>query len=200
MLTLPDVIIPLLQPFKVMFQARTWSKAQVLLIGAILATRKRTVTSALRVMGLSDDTSFARYHHVLNRAGWSPLRMAHCLLLLLIQHLDHGDGPLVFGIDETLERRRGRRIKAKGIYRDGVRSSASHFVKASGPALGEPDVAGAHTLGTSDMGAACADCPGALGAILPGDGSDSQKAHRLGASDDRPAPSLAASPHPGHRS
>ena len=75
MLTLPDVIIPLLQPFKVMFQARTWSKAQVLLIGAILATRKRTVTSALRVMGLSDDTSFARYHHVLNRAGWSPLRM-----------------------------------------------------------------------------------------------------------------------------
>ena len=132
MLTLPDVIIPLLQPFKVMFQARTWSKAQVLLIGAILATRKRTVTSALRVMGLSDDTSFARYHHVLNRAGWSPLRMAHCLLLLLIQHLDHCDGPLVFGIDETLERRRRRRIKAKGIYRDGVRSSASHFVKASG--------------------------------------------------------------------
>ncbi len=132
MLTLPDVIIPLHQPFKVMFQARTWSKAQVLLIGAILATRKRTVTSALRVMGLSDDTSFARYHHVLNRAGWSPLRMAHCLLLLLVQHLDHSDGPLVFGIDETLERRRGRRIKAKGIYRDGVRSSASHFVKASG--------------------------------------------------------------------
>lgn len=132
MLTLPDAIISLLNPFAPMFQARTWSKAQVLLIGAILATRKRTVTSALRVMGLSDDTSFARYHHVLNRAGWSPLRLAHCLLLLLIQHFDHGDGPLVFGIDETLERRRGRRIKAKGIYRDAVRSSASHFVKASG--------------------------------------------------------------------
>ena len=132
MLTLPDAIISLLNPFAPMFQARTWSKAQVLLIVAILATRKRTVTSALRVMGLSDDTSFARYHHVLNRAGWSPLRLAHCLLLLLIQHFDHGDGPLVFGIDETLERRRGRRIKAKGIYRDAVRSSASHFVKASG--------------------------------------------------------------------
>ena len=135
MLTLPDAIISLLNPFAPfapMFQARTWSKAQVLLIAAILATRKRTVTSALRVMGLSDDTSFARYHHVLNRAGWSPLRLVHCLLLLLIEHFDHGDGPLVFGIDETLERRRGRRIKAKGIYRDAVRSSASHFVKASG--------------------------------------------------------------------
>ena len=129
---LPDAIIPLLNPFAPMFQARTWSKAQVLLIGAILATRKRTVTSALRVMGLSDDTSFARYHHVLNRAGWSPLQLSRVLLSLLVQYLDGGDGPLVFGIDETLERRRGRRIKAKGIYRDAVRSSASHFVKASG--------------------------------------------------------------------
>ena len=54
------------------------------------------------------------------------------LLWLLIRYLDRGDAPLVFGIDETLERRRGKKIKAKGIYRDGVRSSANHFVKASG--------------------------------------------------------------------
>ena len=58
--------------------------------------------------------------------------MSRVLLSLLVQHLDGGDGPLVFGIDETLERRRGSRIKAKGIYRDAVRSSGSHFVKASG--------------------------------------------------------------------
>ena len=41
-------------------------------------------------------------------------------------------GPLVLGIDDTLERRRGDKIAAKGIYRDPVRSSDSHFVKASG--------------------------------------------------------------------
>ena len=132
MLTLPDAIISILKPFAPMFQAKTWTKAHVLLVGTVLATRKRTVTSALRIMGLSDDTSFARYHHVLNRAVWSPLKVDRVLLRLLIQHLDHGDGPLVFGIDETLERRRGKQIKAKGIYRDAVRSSASHFVKASG--------------------------------------------------------------------
>ncbi len=97
---LPDAIISILNPFAPMFQARTWTKAQVLLVGTVLATRKRTVTSALRIMGLSDDTSFARYHHVLNRAGWSPLKVGRVLLHLLIQHLDHGDGPLVFGIDE----------------------------------------------------------------------------------------------------
>ena len=132
MLTLPDAIIPILTPFSMLFQHRTWMKAQVLLVGAILSPGKRTVTSALRVMGLSDDRSFARFHHVLNRAEWSPLQLGRVLLWLLIRYLDQGDGPLVFGIDETLERRRGTQIKAKGIYRDAVRSSGSHFVKASG--------------------------------------------------------------------
>ncbi len=52
--------------------------------------------------------------------------------MLLLQHLDRGDGPLVFGIDETLERRRGAKIKGRGIYRDAVRSSRQQLVKASG--------------------------------------------------------------------
>ncbi|MCH8061202.1 MAG: transposase [Chloroflexi bacterium] len=132
MLTLPVAIITLLEPFSVLFDARTWRKAQILLVGAVLAPGKRTVTSALRVMGLSKETSFAVYHHVLNRAVWSSLKVSRVLLSLLIGHLGTGDGPLVFGIDETLERRRGQRIRTKGIYRDAVRSSAGHFVKASG--------------------------------------------------------------------
>ena len=107
-------------------------KAQILLVGAILAPGQRTVASALRVMGLSDDRSYARYHQVLNRAVWSPRQAARILLGLLILHLDQGDGPLIFGIDETLERRRGPKIKSLGIYRDAVRSSRSQVVKASG--------------------------------------------------------------------
>ena len=83
-------------------------------------------------MGLSDDRNYARYHQVLNRAVWSPRQAARILLGLLIPHLDQGDGPLIFGIDETLERRRGPKIESLGIYRDGVRSSRSQVVKASG--------------------------------------------------------------------
>ena len=83
-------------------------------------------------MGRSDQDDFARYHGVLNRAVWSPRAAARILLLLLLQHLDHGEGPLIFGIDETLERRRGARISARGIYRDAVRSSRHQLVKASG--------------------------------------------------------------------
>lgn len=75
MLTLPEAIISILAPFATLFQSRTWIKAQVLLVGAVLSPGKRTVTSALRVMGLSDDKSFARYHQVLNRAAWSPLQL-----------------------------------------------------------------------------------------------------------------------------
>ncbi len=68
---------------------------------------------------------------MLSRAVWSPLRASAVLLRLLLGTLAPASGPLLFGIDETLERRRGKRIAAKGIYRDAVRSSQSHFVKAS---------------------------------------------------------------------
>ena len=104
----------------------------MLLVGAILTPGQRTVAAALRVMGRSDQRDYARYHEVLNRAVWSSRQAARILLVLLLQHLDHGDGPLVFGIDETLERRRGAKIKSLGIYRDAVRSSRSQLVKASG--------------------------------------------------------------------
>lgn len=133
MLILPEPIMTLLQPFRPIFRQSTWLKAHILLVGAILATGKRTVTASLRVMGLSDESHFANYHQVLNRAAWSPLRASELLLALLMKYLDQDEGsPLVFGIDETIERRWGAKISKRGIYRDGVRSSKSHFVKTSG--------------------------------------------------------------------
>jgi hypothetical protein len=118
--------------FRPLFRQPTWRKAQVLLVGAILTTGQRTVTAALRVMGLSDETDFAKYHQVLNRAVWSPRQASEILLRLLLNSLDQGLKPLVFGLDETIERRWGPKIRARGIYRDPVRSSRSHFVKSSG--------------------------------------------------------------------
>ena len=113
------------------YEMSTWYKIEVLVAGAILATGQRTVSAALRVMGLSQERNYAKYHQVLSRAVWSGLEVAAILLRLLLKTFDSG-GVLVFGIDETIERRRGENIAAKGIYRDPVRSSKSHFVKASG--------------------------------------------------------------------
>jgi hypothetical protein len=131
MLTLPKDYCALISTFAYIFSQRVWLQVQVLLVGAILAPGKRTVTSVLRVMGLSDEVHFQNYHRVLNRAVWSSLEVSRVLLMLLINTFVP-TGPIVMGIDDTIERRRGAKIKAKGIYRDPVRSSQSHFVKASG--------------------------------------------------------------------
>ena len=131
MLTLPAELWPLIVEFAPLFSKPIWEHAQVLLVGAILAPGKRTVTACLRVMGLSQEKGFVNYHRVLNRAHWSPLAASYILLRLLVTCFVPA-GELVFGLDDTIERRRGATITAKGIYRDPVRSSHSHLVKASG--------------------------------------------------------------------
>jgi len=40
--------------------------------------------------------------------------------------------PIVLGADDTVERRSGRRIKAKGCYRDAVRSTKKHVIRCFG--------------------------------------------------------------------
>jgi hypothetical protein len=124
-------MIRVLVPFAPLFSESVWGHAQVLIVGAILAPGKRTVASVLRAVGLDNERRFCRYHRVLSRAKWSTQKASRILLGLLVEAFVP-EGPLVVGIDETLERRRGKKIAAKGIYRDPVRSSREHFVKTSG--------------------------------------------------------------------
>ena len=105
---------------------------QILAIGAILTPGKRTVTAVLRTMGQHNDEQFQNYHRVLNRAKWSGLVVSQILLGLLVAAFGAIGVPLVMGVDETLERRKGNRIKAKGIFRDPVRSSRKHAVYSYG--------------------------------------------------------------------
>ena len=130
--TLPAVIVTLLLPFEHLFDPRTWRKAQLLAVGAILSPGKRTVSSALNILGIGQHGDFAVYHHVLNRAQWSPLQLSRALLLLVAGRLGSSTEPLVFGIDETVERRWGRKIAAKGRYRDPVRSKDDQVVMTPG--------------------------------------------------------------------
>ncbi|NTV99995.1 MAG: transposase [Oscillochloris sp.] len=132
MCNLPRAIIQVLRQFELLFSERVWEWAKILLVGAILAPGKRTVTAVLRVMGLSDDAQFQNYHRVLNRAVWSPRALSQVLLRQLLSAFVPPDAPIVLGLDDHIERRRGAKIKARGIYRDAVRSSKSFFVKTSG--------------------------------------------------------------------
>jgi DDE superfamily endonuclease len=127
----PADIVALLSPFAPLFSRRVWRHVPLLVIGAILAPGRRMVSTVLRTVGLSQDRTFQTYHRVLNRAIWSSLKVSRMLLHLLVLAFAPS-GPIVLGIDETIERRRGAKIAAAGIYRDPVRSSHSYFVKVNG--------------------------------------------------------------------
>jgi hypothetical protein len=115
-----------------LFTRPTWSNVLVLLAGVVLAPGRRTVTTALRILGRDHDPDFCTFHRILNRAAWSSRAAAGQLLILLIKVFVPAGAPVVIGLDDTIERRWGPKISARGIYRDPVRSSKGHFVKASG--------------------------------------------------------------------
>ena len=131
MLSLPIAFRSAIGVFAPVFSRPVWQHVKGLLTGAVLAPGKRTVTAILQIMGRSAVPDFQTYHRVLNRAVWSPLTASRLLLRLVVAvFMPHG--VLVFGLDDTIERRRGEQITATGIYRHPVRSSHAHFVKVSG--------------------------------------------------------------------
>src|SRR3954465_9086284 len=153
-----------MQPFAASFTNAVWRHVLILVAGVVLAPGRRTVTGALRAMGLDQGAGFAVYHRVLSLGRWSSRAVAHRLLLLLVAALVP-EGPVVIGLDDTIERRWGAKIKARGIYRDPVRSSHGHswplmathghswpLRQSQRPALAVRDAAGSHTLGRLRVG------------------------------------------------
>ena len=128
---MPYELLNFVIAFAPLFSKPVFARVKVLVTGAILSPVSRTVTNALRVMGLSQEKHFENYHRVLNRDQWSSLKGSQILLNLLVKTFGLF-GEIVIGFDDTIERRWGEKIKARGIYRDAVRSSKSFFVKTSG--------------------------------------------------------------------
>jgi len=131
MITLPIEIMAVLEVFAPVFSERIWDWVQVLVAGAILSPRQRTVTSALRAVGLHEDKQFQNYHRVLNRAKWSSLEVSGILFGMLVRVFVR-DKVLVLASDETLERRRGAKIPHLGSFRDAARSTKGNKVKSFG--------------------------------------------------------------------
>jgi len=131
MLSLPSAFPRAIGVFAPVFSRPVWQHVNVLMAGAVLAPGKRTVTAILRMMGRSAAPDFQTYPRVLHRAVWSPLTASRLLLRLLVA-VCIPRGVVVFGLDDTIERRRGEQSTAQGISRDPVRSSHTHVVKASG--------------------------------------------------------------------
>jgi hypothetical protein len=129
---LPEAIILVLAPFAPLFSPRVWRHAQFLRLGAILTPGARTVTAAWRATGLAMERRVTNDHRVLNRASWSARPGRRMLLSLLVTLLVPPEATIVLGADDTVERRSGRKINAKGGSRDAVRSSTSHVIRCFG--------------------------------------------------------------------
>lgn len=132
MFTFPTEITTVIAPFAPLFSDAVWYYAQILLIGAILAPGKRTVSAVLYVLGQKDDRQYQNYHRVLNRAKWSSFTASRILLGLLVAAFVATGVPVIIGADETLERRKGEQIKDKSVFRDAVRSSKKYTVHSFG--------------------------------------------------------------------
>ena len=109
---LPEDIISVLSQLAPIFSVRVWPQAQTLLLGALLAPGKRTVSAVLEVMGLAAEPQFQTYHRLLNRCVWSPMAGSQRLLALLVATFAP-TGWIVLGLDDTIERRRGAHIRPK---------------------------------------------------------------------------------------
>src|SRR5688572_7510679 len=169
----------------VFLQQRTWRHAERLLIGAILAPGKRTVTSLLRIAGLSRERRFTTYHRVLNRAVWDPRAAARLLLRLLVAAFAP-TGPVVLGIDDTIERRRQRYLPRPGPLLE------EPFRQGQRPPQAEHHALGPHSVGGTHLGAAVPHRARAVGTLLPRARPAAQKADRLGAADGTTGTALAA--------
>src|SRR5438045_633134 len=132
LMSLPRPIITVLAHFEPLFTAPTWKKVVILLVGTVLARGRRTVTAALRQMGRQMDPHFSGFHQVLNRARWSPLAVSRRLLQVLVQTFVHAGGTVEIVMDETLERRWGRKISKRGDFRDSLLSSKERSVSSPG--------------------------------------------------------------------
>ena len=128
---LTSEIISVLSAFSCCFTKPTWKNIQLLFCGAILCRGARQITKIMRVMGLRQEKNFSRYHNFLSRAQWCGLALSKILLGLIMAVLPKNI-PIIIAVDETLERRQGKKIKAKGAYRDAVRSSQAKVVISFG--------------------------------------------------------------------
>src|SRR5215217_2465636 len=177
--SVPAVLAAWLQPFAASFTNAVWRHVLVLVAGVVLAPGRRTITAALRVMGLDHGAGFAVYYRVLSLGRWSSRAVAHRLLLLLVAALVP-QGPVVIGLDDTIERRWGGQDQgARDLPRPGPLQPWP-LRQSQRPALALRDAAGSDPVGRLRLGPARPDRARTLRAVEPPTPAAAQEADRLG--------------------
>lgn len=127
MVSLPKAAEPLVSAFSVAFTRPTFQRFTLLIIGAILCLRQRTVTAMLRTLGPLAKGHWSDFHRVLCCRVWSTWPLGKLLATLIIESLAP-DQPVVCPVDDTNPQHKGKRVYGKGRHHDACRSSQTHVV------------------------------------------------------------------------
>jgi len=118
---------PLVTAFSVAFSPRTFQRVEVLILGAILSLRRRTVTAMLGVVGSLARGHWSDFHRVLCRASWSMWPLGKVLTGLILECVPKNQ-PVVIPVDDTTPQHKGKHVYGKGRHHDAIRSTHSHTV------------------------------------------------------------------------
>lgn len=127
MLCLPKAVEPLVSAFSVAFTRPTFQRVVVLILGAVLCVRQRTVTAMLRAVGPLAWGHWSDFHRVLCCRVWSCWPLGRVLAALVLE-LTPPDQPVVCPADDTTPQHKGKRVYGKGRHHDACRSTRSHMV------------------------------------------------------------------------
>jgi hypothetical protein len=125
--SVPQAAEPLVAAFSVAFSKPTFQRMVVLMAGAILCLRQRTVTAMLRAAGPLAPGHWSDYHRVLCCRVWSTWPLGQVLAALLLEMVPP-DQPVVVPADDTTPQHKGRRVYGKGRHHDACRSTHNHVV------------------------------------------------------------------------
>ena len=121
-MTTVSTFVMLMASFDPALTARTAASLAVLLRGAVLGPRARTVTACLVAAWPWVKKDWQAYENVLRRAKINMLWLARILFALVLR-LVPAQAPIYLAIDESLVRRWGPHVPAVGMHRDPVQSS-----------------------------------------------------------------------------
>jgi hypothetical protein len=123
----PKAAEPLISVFSVAFSARTFQRVVLLILGAILSLRRRTVTAIVSSVGPLAHGHWSDYQRVLCRASWSLWPLSKALAAMILERIPP-DQPVVIPVDDTAVQHKGKRVWGKGRHRDAIRSTHRHVV------------------------------------------------------------------------
>ncbi|MBE7458648.1 MAG: transposase [Planctomycetia bacterium] len=127
MFTFPQAAEPLISAFSIAFSRRTFQRVGVLILGAILSLRRRTITAMLGAVGPAARGHWSDFHRVFSRAAWSPWTLGRVLAGLILERIP-AEQPGVIPVDDTAVQHKGKRVYGKGRHYDAIRSTHGHTV------------------------------------------------------------------------